>query len=277
MTERGGAVDIGVIAGLAVAIVAVLGANAIDGGRMAALLNPSAALLIIGGTLGTTLISSRLEDVIGLPKVVMGLIRPARRDLPADVERLVELAQKARRSGLLALEEDIANLDDPFLARGLQMVVDGADADAVRGVLRTEMVLKQQTIGRQATVLETAGGFAPTMGIIGTVMGLIHVLANLANVSKLGPSIATAFLATFYGISTANVLWLPLANKLRLNAKASALAYDVALEGVLSIQAGDNPSAVRDKLTVFLQGSKPPRNRGDVGQEPADKSGNQVA
>ena len=244
---------------------------------MAALLNPSAALLIIGGTLGTTLVSSRLEDIIGLPKVVMGLIRPARRDLAEDVERLVALAQKARRSGLLALEEDIANLDDPFLARGLQMVVDGADADAVRGVLRTEMVLKQQTAGRQATVLETAGGFAPTMGIIGTVMGLIHVLANLANVSKLGPSIATAFLATFYGISTANVLWLPLANKLRLNAKASGLAYDVALEGVLSIQAGDNPSAVRDKLTVFLQGSTPPRPRGEAGEEPAAKPGDQVA
>ncbi len=270
--------DIGVLIGLAVAVLAVLGANAIDGGSLATLLNPSAALLILGGTLGTTLVSSRLEDVIGLPKVVMDLIRPPRRDLAADVERLVELAQKARRSGLLALEEDIAKLDDPFLARGLQMVVDGADADAVRGVLRTEMALQTQTVGRRATVLETAGGFAPTMGIIGTVMGLIHVLANLANVSKLGPSIATAFLATFYGISTANVFWLPLANKLRLNAKASALAYEVALEGVLSIQAGDNPSAVRDKLTVFLQGSAAARNQGDTAPDTAAaKSGDQVA
>ena len=244
--------DLGVVGGLVVALVAILGANLMDGGSLMGLINPSAALLILGGTVGATAISSRMEDLMAVPRLVAGVFRFQASDLGARVEQLVNLALKARRNGLLSLEDDIASVEDPFLAHGLQLVVDGADAESLRAVLQTEMALKQRELARQAAIFETAGGFAPTMGIIGTVMGLIHVLANLANVSKLGPSIATAFLATFYGISSANVFWLPVSNKLKLNARRQLLAQEVALEGILSIQAGDNPSAVRDKLMIFL-------------------------
>ena len=247
--------DIGVIAGLVLAVAAILGADVIDGGSIAGLLNPSAALLVIGGTIGATTISNQFSDMLALPKLIMGAVMPPKTDLAAEIERLVELALKARRNGLLSLEEEIAKINDPFLARGLQMVVDGADGETLRGVLHTEMVLKQRTALRQASLFESAGGFAPTMGIIGTVMGLIHVLANLANASKLGPSIATAFLATFYGISTANVFWLPLGNKMKQNSKTSGLRAEVILEGVLSIQAGDNPQIVEEKLKSYLSPS----------------------
>lgn len=274
--------DLGVVIGLVLALAAILGANMMDGGSLTGLINPSAALLVIGGTIGATAISSQVSDLLSIPKLVLASIRPPKADLLEEIERLVGLALKARRNGLLSLEEDIAELNDPFLSRGLQMVVDGADADTVRGVLQTEIVLRQRGAVRQSGVFEAAGGFAPTMGIIGTVLGLIHVLANLADVNKLGPSIATAFLATFYGISTANVFWLPLANKMKQNARMASVRSEVALEAVLSIQAGDNPSSVRDKLTVFLQGTKhkpadPPAPDPAGGGEPSTAGANQVA
>lgn len=270
------------VLGLVLAIAAILGSNLLDGGTFSSLINPSAAMLVLGGTIGATAVSSQLSDILSMPRLVLDIMRPPKADLRAEIERMVALAVKARRNGLLSLEEEIAALEDPFLTRGLQMVVDGADADTVRGVLQTEMALRRRSAARQAAMFDAAGGFAPTMGIIGTVMGLIHVLANLADVNKLGPSIATAFLATFYGITTANVLWLPIANKMKQNARFASIRAEVGLEGVLSIQAGDNPSAVRDKLTVFLQGSDataPAAAQGEAapGGEGGDDGRNQVA
>ena len=270
--------DISVLGGLILAVAAILGSDLINGGNIGALINPAALLLIVGGTLGATAISSRMDDLVGAPKAVMSAFRPKRLALDVLIERLTGLALRARRDGLLSLEEEISQVEQPLLAHGLQLVVDGADADTLRGILRTEMALQQEKAARQQAVFETAGGFAPTMGIIGTVMGLIHVLANLANASALGPAIATAFLATFYGVSSANVLWIPLANKLKANSRREALEAEVALEGVLSIQAGDNPSAVRDKLLIFLQeksggGAAPAKAEG--AEAPTDK--NQVA
>lgn len=267
--------DIGVLFGLILAVGAIIGADMMDGGVLSTLLNPSAALLVLGGTLGVTAVCSQFSDLLAIPRLVLTTLRPPKVDLGAEVERLVALALKARRNGLLAMEEDIAGIDDPFLTRGLQLVVDGADAETVRGVLRTEMVLRQRVAARQAALFEAAGGFAPTMGIIGTVLGLIHVLANLSNANKLGPSIATAFLATFYGISTANVFWLPLAGKMKHNARLAATRSEVVVEGVLSIQAGDNPSSVRDKLNVFLQGS--PSKRPAPKEEPAAGAAGEAA
>ena len=257
--------------GLVLAIAALLGADLIDGGHLAALFNPSAALLIVGGTIGATAVSCPLPDLVALPRLLLGALRPRAVNLPVEIERLVALALRARRNGLLSLEEDIAGLDDPFLAHGLQMVIDGADVETVRSVLRTDMVLRGQAASRQAQLFETAGGFAPTMGIIGTVLGLIHVLSNLSSPGSLGPSIATAFLATFYGISSANIFWLPIGNKLRQNARTESVAAEVALEGILSIQAGDNPSAVRDKLSVFLQGPRP-KPAAEAEPEPAEEA-----
>jgi chemotaxis protein MotA len=245
-------VDIGTIAGLALAVGAVLGSTLMEGGSLSALISPSALVLVIGGTIGATVISSGLKEVLGLPKLLAQTLRARPYDLQATIDRLVRLAQKARREGLLSLESELAEIDDQFLARGLQMVVDGSDIEAVRSVLETDISFMERRHSIGFTIFETAGGYAPTMGIIGTVMGLIHVLTNLSDSAKLGAAIASAFLATFYGIFSANVFWLPIASQLKSKTQRETDERALCLEGILSIQSGDNPSTVRDKLAVFL-------------------------
>lgn len=252
--------ETGVLLGLGLALAAIISSNLIDGSNLLALLNPAAGILILGGTLGATAVSTRWSNLMALPSSVVTAFRSQKIDLSGEIERMVAFAQKTRRDGLFALEDEVQKLDNTFLKRGLQMVIDGADADAVRSVLRIEGSLRARAGRERAQVFETAGGYAPTMGIIGTVMGLVHVLANLSNVAALGPSIATAFLATFYGICTANVFWLPMASRLHNVAAEERVVLDVYLEGILSIQAGDNPSAVRDKLLVFLQPERAPKS-----------------
>ena len=260
------------IFGLLLAVAAVLGANFMDGSSIMSLFNPSALVLILGGTIGATAVSSRLEDVLSVPRMLAGALRPPRVDIAGLVEQMVGLSLKARRNGLLSLEEEIASAADPFVARGMQMIVDGAEGEALRSVLQTDMLLRRRAADRQAVLFETAGGFAPTMGIVGTVMGLIHVLSNLSHAAALGPAIATAFLATFYGISSANLFWLPIGNKMRQQANAQMLAHEVALEGILSVQAGDNPSVVREKLNVFLRDTDGPKP-GRGANPPAEEAG----
>jgi chemotaxis protein MotA len=262
--------DLGLLLGLVVAVVSIIGADVMDGGSLAALLNPSAAVLVIGGTIGATAVSHALGDVLSIPALLARALRDRRSHPEAVIQRLVDFAVKARREGLLSLETELAGLDEPFLKRGLQMVVDGADPDMVRGVLETEIASVERRNRAGAHIFETAGGYAPTMGIIGTVMGLIHVLSNLNDASKLGPAIATAFLATFYGIATANVFWLPIGAKLKSKGGAELADRELMLEGILSIQRGDNPSIVRDKLSVYL--AKAPA---EPGERPADGAATQ--
>jgi chemotaxis protein MotA len=256
-------VDLAVVIGLVLAVGAILGSNAMEGGKLVALFNPSAALLVFGGTVGATAISHSLKEILRLPALVLQSFRQPVLDPEATGERIVAYAQKARREGLLSLEAELSGERDPFLLKGLQMVVDGADPEMVRSVLETEIAVAGRRARASASVFETAGGYAPTMGIIGTVMGLIHVLSNLSDAAKLGPAIAVAFLATFYGVSSANVFWLPLAAKLKHRAAEEAALKELVLEGVLSIQRGDNPSLVREKLSVFLTRDGKPK----AGQE----------
>jgi chemotaxis protein MotA len=248
--------DVGTLAGLGLAVAAILGSTIMEGGSIAALFSPSALVLVVGGTLGATIISNGLKEVLALPRLLAQTLRSQAYDPEAAIERLVHLAQKARREGLLSLESEIAEIEDPFLARGLQMVVDGSDIEAVRSVLETDIAFMERRHSVGATIFETAGGYAPTMGIIGTVMGLIHVLSNLSDSNKLGAAIASAFLATFYGIFTANVFWLPVASQLKAKTQREVDGRALCLEGILSIQSGDNPSTVRDKLAVFLPPSR---------------------
>ncbi|MBT9259312.1 MAG: flagellar motor protein [Clostridiales bacterium] len=244
--------DISVVLGLVIALFAILGANYLEGGTVSSLLNLPAFLIVVGGTVGATLVSHNLEEILGLPRQVARAFKRTRIDLPAVSQRLVELSQKARREGLLALESEIRPDDDPFLARGLQLVVDGVDETMVRSILETELLLTERRGHGAAAVFETAGGYAPTMGIIGTVMGLVHVLGNMESAEALGPAIAVAFLATFYGIFTANIIWLPLASKLKARTAELMELRELEFEGIMAIQQGDNPAMVREKLDVFL-------------------------
>ncbi len=168
------------------------------------------------------------------------------------IEELVELSAIARREGILALEEKIETYEDEFFKNGLRLVVDGVDPDAARNMLETELTFIEQRHAKGAQPYEQAGGFAPTMGIIGTVMGLVHVLGNLANVEGLGPQIATAFIATLYGVASANVIYLPIAGKLKNRSQQEVLIRELMIEGILSIQAGENPNILSQKLRAFL-------------------------
>lgn len=244
--------DIATIAGLIISFAGFLGGFVLEGGHLTSLLQLSAAVIVFGGTIGAGIASSPFEHTIGIMGIVKNaLFRPGE-DPHELIEQFIELADKARREGLLVLEEDLQNMQDDFMRKGIQLVIDGTDADLVRDVLYAEVDFMRERHAQGAEYFENLGGFAPTFGIIGTVMGLIHVLSNLSDPSTLGPAIAAAFAATLYGVVSANALFLPLANKLEYASSQEAHHREIIIEGVLSIQAGDNPRIVREKLNAFL-------------------------
>ena len=244
--------DLASIVGIVLAFGSLIASLVLDKGNLMSLLKLSAAILVFGGTIGATMASFALEDFKKLP----GLFKIAFTTdsyTPVEIiDTIVSFAEKARREGLLALESDISVMDDEFLKKGVQLIVDGTDPQLVRDILETELSCIEDRHHKGAAIFETAGGYAPTMGIIGTVMGLVNALGNMEDTSKLGEAIATAFIATLYGVSTANIIWLPLAAKLKGKSSEEILMREVMLEGILSIQAGENPHIVKEKLKAFL-------------------------
>jgi len=238
--------------GLVLGFGALIGAFMIEGGNPISLLSPSAAIIVLGGTIAATLVAFPLKNVIALPKYIMQTFFSARGDPQEVVSSFVELADKARREGLLALEEDSKDIDDLFMRKGVMLVVDGVDPEVVRDIMETDAALVSERHATGQSMLAAMGGFAPTMGIIGTVMGLVNVLSNLADPEHLGESIAVAFIATLYGVVTANILWLPLGNKLKKKSEQELHIRSLMVEGVIAVQAGENPRIVREKLDAFL-------------------------
>ena len=239
---------LGLVVGFGALIVSVF----LEGGTPMALVNGSAALIVLGGTLGATLISFPLQRVMALPKLIAQSFQPAAGDPQSLIELFVQLADQARREGLLSLEEEAGKIEDKFIKKGVMLVVDGVDPAMVRDILETDTHLVSQRHKQGYSILEAMGGFAPTMGIIGTVMGLVNVLSHLSDPENLGHSIAVAFIATLYGIATANLLWLPFGKKLKEKSQTELLGREVAIEGILAVQAGENPRIVREKLESFL-------------------------
>lgn len=244
--------DLSSIIGLVLGFSMLLAAYVIEGGSLSALLQPTAAMIVFGGTIGAVLTSFTLSDVKQVGKLFQIVFREKKYEVNELITILCSFAEKARREGLLSLERETANIDDEFLRQGIQLVVDGTDPALVRDILETQIEFTDQRHKIGADIFESAGGFSPTMGIIGTVLGLVMVLGNLTNPDELGPSIAVAFIATLYGVAFANLAWLPIGHKLKLKSKQERFMKEIALEGVLSIQAGDNPSIVREKLRAFL-------------------------
>jgi len=248
--------------GIFLAIGAVLLAAIMEGTNPMALFNIPALILVSGGTLGCIMASTNFKGFMTMPKLAILAMKGADHDPAKAIGELVGFAEKARREGLLALESDVRELDDKLMQKGLQLVVDGTDSDLVRGILQSEIDGTAQRHAHNAHMYAGAAGFAPTIGIIGTVMGLVHVLENLAAPEKLGPMIAGAFLATLYGVGSANLMFLPISNKLKeMSAEELNVAYMV-LEGVLSIQAGDNPRVLQEKLETYVA----PKQRGGEGE-----------
>ena len=258
--------------GLVVALAAVVVSVILEGGALASLVSAPAAVIVFGGTIGVSMMAFPFSSIVGMPKFLPQAFfhkLPA----PADiVETFVKLADKARREGLLALEQETEGLD-PFVKKGVMMVVDGSDPSLVREVLEAEIGAAEQRHKLGYGMLEAMGGFAPTMGIIGTVMGLVHVLGHLDNPDTLGHSIATAFIATLYGVASANLLWLPLGNKLKAKSAEEAWLRELAVEGILSVQAGDNPRVVRQKLEAQLApGQRGAAKAGAAGERAGERA-----
>jgi chemotaxis protein MotA len=244
--------DLATIIGIVLAIFSLLISVVIEGGSLGSLINIPAAILVIGGTLGATMTCFSIKDFVKLPKWLTVALKEKKTDSGEIIKTIVELAETARREGILKLENMLEDLSNDFLKQGITLVVDGTDYEVTKTILHTELDLMRERHQAGIKFFEAAGGYAPTMGIIGTVMGLVHVLGNLSDSSSLGGAIATAFIATFYGVSSANIFWLPIAAKLKSRDSKEALARDIIIEGVLSIQAGESPRIIEDRLKSFL-------------------------
>jgi chemotaxis protein MotA len=238
--------------GLVVAIVGLYLGATLEGSNPMAILSPSALLIVLGGTLGAVIVGTSFAAITNIPKMYMKAFNPPQHDLNAKVAELVGYAEAARRDGLLALDEVTASIEDPYTRKGLQLVVDGTDPDLVTDILESENDAMRKRHAAGVQPFEKAGGYAPTMGIIGTVFGLIHVLGNLDKPETLGPSISAAFVATLIGVASANVIYLPLAARLKQLSQEELHARGLIVEGILAIQAGDNPRVVQEKLMTFV-------------------------
>lgn len=238
--------------GIGIAFVGILMGAIMGGTSPAAFIDIPAFLIIFGGTAGVTMASVGMDTFKKIPSYYKRVLDGAPPDLSGRVELLVSLAEQARREGLLALDQRVGEVEDEFTRKGLQLVVDGIDPDLVREVLEAEIdgMSARHHVG--AAMYEKAGGFAPTMGIIGTVMGLVHVLQNLSSPATLGPSISSAFVATLLGIGSANVIYLPVGNRLKALSTEEVELRTLTLDGILAVQAGDNPRVVADKLNSYI-------------------------
>jgi chemotaxis protein MotA len=248
----GGRLDILTVAGVGLGLTALLLADILTGGSPTALIDPPALVLVILGTVGATMVGFRQRDLVRVPAGLMRAVRPPNVDPEETIERLVKLAELARREGLLRLDRELDALEDDFMRHGVMLVVDGTDEALVRQILENQVDVRERGALVGARFFETAGGFAPTLGIIGTVLGLVSVLGNLTDVNKLAPSIAAAFIATLWGVSTANLFWLPMGNKLRYLAGRERDLREVIIEGVVAIGNGESPRAVERQLRVFV-------------------------
>jgi chemotaxis protein MotA len=239
------------IPGLILGIGGLLAGGMLEGTDPVKLLMLPAFVIVFGGTLGTLLVSFPLSVVLKLPKYLAIASKEAQHDLTHVVDTFVKLSDRARREGLLALEQEAGNLE-PFTRRGIQMVVDGSDPALVREILEADIDAMRERHKPGAAAFEAMGGYSPTMGIIGTVMGLVHVLENLSEPDKLGPLIASAFIATLYGVAFANCIFLPLGTKLKGKSADEVHLKELVVEGVLAVQSGDNPRVVRERLEAYL-------------------------
>lgn len=250
-----GSIDFGVAGGIGVAFAMIIAGLYLEGSSVGRYIGPSAGLIVFGGTFGATCASVGWKRFKQLPQLLMRALMYVSPDRGASIQTLVRFAEKARREGLLVLEDDLRSTPDEFLRRGVQLVVDGTDPELVKDILETEVGTLEGELKEGAGIYITMGGFAPTLGIIGTVIGLVLVLSNISDPSSLAASIAVAFIATLYGVGSANLVWLPIGNKLMVCANDEVAGRELMIEGILAIQSGDNPRIVEEKLLAFLGSS----------------------
>jgi chemotaxis protein MotA len=258
--------------GLAIGCIGIALGATLEGSNVMAVLNPSAILIVFGGTFGAVMAGTSFEAVKNIPKLYKKILSAEPPDLNGRVSELVGFAEKARRDGLLALDEQLSEVDDAYTRKGLQLVVDGTDPELVADVLDAENDAMRKRHQASVQPFDKAGGYAPTMGIIGTVFGLVHVLSNLDAPETLGPSISAAFIATLLGVASANVVYLPVAARLKQLSVEELHFRAMTLEGILAIQAGDNPRVVQEKLMAYVPPAQRPAEGDDAPTGEAQKA-----
>lgn len=245
--------DILTVIGLLVGFAAIVGGNILEGGHTSSLIQLTAFLIVCGGTVGAIMVQTPIPVFIRSIKMVVWIFMPPKIEQKVAVEKIVGWSNIARKEGLLGLETLVDSETDAFAKKGLQLLVDGSEPEVIRNILEVEIGVKEHFDTQAAKVFEGMGGYSPTIGIIGAVMGLIHVMNNLADPSKLGAGIAVAFVATIYGVGLANLVFLPVGNKLKALIHDQAQFREMVVEGVISIAEGENPRNIETKLDGYLQ------------------------
>ena len=249
--------DIFLIIGLVLGAICIMMALILKGASVAMLLNGEVAVIIFGGMIAAVLSSYTMADIKRLPKVMKVLMSNEEPDLNGTIEKMVELSNIARREGLLALEAPVNDLDDPFMKQGLELVVDGAEAEQIRDVMESEVDAMETRHHRMSGLFKTAGATSPTLGVMGAAIGLIGALGNLSDINKLGPMIASAFVATIFGIFMGYLVMIPFATRLESKNEEEVLLKTLIIEGVMDIQAGHSAKVIEQKLYAQI----PPEKR----------------
>lgn len=239
--------------GLVMAFVAIIGGNYLEGGHISALLNGPAALIVFGGTFGAALLQTPVSHFKRAMQLIRWVVFPPYVNMPDTISNITGWSMIARKDGLLGLEA-VADAElDPYAKKGLQLLVDGMESEGIRSILEVDLYTQEDRDIQASKFYECMGGYAPTIGIIGAVLGLIHVMGNLADPSQLGTGIAVAFVATIYGIGAANLLFLPVASKIQVVVLGQSRYREMLLEGILSIAEGENPRSIELKLQGFME------------------------
>ncbi|WP_150430494.1 flagellar motor protein [Dechloromonas sp. CZR5] len=240
------------LAGLAIGLFAIIGGQYLEGGHVGSLVQPTALLIVLGGTLGAVLLQSPIHVFRRGMKMVKWVWVPPVIEQKRLIEQILMWSQLSRREGLLALENQMPRVKDEFTKRGLQLLVDGADPERIRELLEVEIDTYEDELRQSAKIWESAGGYSPTIGILGAVMGLIHVMENLSDPTKLGAGIAVAFVATIYGVGLANLVYLPIAGKLKYYIGRMVATREMLVDGLVGIAVGDTPRIIEGRLKGYL-------------------------
>lgn len=250
--KAGGRIDISTVGGIVLAVGAILGGLLLEKGSILDIAQYTAAIIVLGGTAGAVMVSTPMKVLKGAMRRLGSVFQERETDPTAVIHELIEYATRARKNGLVSLEPSVGQIADPFLKKGLGLAVDGTDLQELRRIMELEMTMAEHHAEGEARVFESAGGYSPTIGIIGAVMGLIQVMKNLANIDEVGHGIAVAFVATVYGVAAANIFFLPAATKIKSRIQHEAHMREMMLEGTLAIAEGLNPRLLESKLEAFL-------------------------
>ena len=260
--QSGSRPDLASIGGIILAVGGIVGGLLMEGGKIRDISQVTAAVIVLGGTLGAVMLSTPLSVLKGAALRLIQVLLDETQPPDAAIEELIAYATKARKNGLVSLENESLAIQDPFLKKALTLAVDGTDLQEIRSMMQLDMDISDSRAQAEAKVFECGGGYSPTIGIIGAVMGLIQVMKNLANIEEVGHGIAVAFVATVYGVALANILLLPAAAKIKSRIERDTELKELKLEGVIAIVEGLNPKLIRSKLDAFRYDAPAPAKAG---------------